>query len=117
MCDMHIKESRVYAINGCLSEEEKIGGDYLGSLSIKCDLLRAAVTDSLTDKVEYVHLNSIIKEEMAIRAKLLENVGQRIIDRVLKQFSKITFVSVTVSKLNPPIGGDVEAVSVTMTST
>jgi dihydroneopterin aldolase len=117
MSSIHLKDIRVYANHGCLSEEEKIGSDYLVNLTIKCDLLRAAVTDSLTDTVDYVHLNSIIKEEMAIRAKLLENVGQRIIDRVLKQFSKITFVSVTVSKLNPPIGGDVEAVSVTMTST
>jgi dihydroneopterin aldolase len=117
MSSIHLKDIRVYANHGCLSEEEKIGSDYLVNLTVECDLLRAAVTDSLADTVDYVHLNSIIKEEMAIRAKLLENVGQRIIDRVLKQFSKITFVSVTVSKLNPPIGGDVEAVSVTMTST
>lgn len=116
MSSIHLKDIRVYANHGCLTEEEKIGSDYLVNLSVDCDLLRAAKTDMLVDTVDYVHLNSIVKEEMAIRAKLLENVGQRIINRVLKQFSEITFVCVTVSKLNPPIGGDVEAVSVTMTS-
>ena len=86
MSSIHLKDIRVYANHGCLTEEEKIGSDYLVNLSVDCDLLRAAKTDMLVDTVDYVHLNSIVKEEMAIRAKLLENVGQRIINRVLKQF-------------------------------
>jgi dihydroneopterin aldolase len=117
MSSIHLKNIRVFANHGCLAEEEKIGSDYLVNLTVGSNLIRAAQTDALEDTVDYVQLNAIVKEEMAQRARLLENVGNRIIERILAQFEKVTTVSVTVSKLNPPIGGDVEAVSITMTST
>lgn len=116
MSTITLKNIRVFANHGCLTEEEKIGSDYIVNLSVDADLMRAAQTDDLNNTVDYVSLNNIVKEEMALRAKLLENVGFRIIERILANFSEVTFASVTVSKVNPPIGGDVEAVSVTMTS-
>ena len=51
---------------------------------------------------------------MAIRSKLLEHVAKRIIDRIFKELSVIQKVIVEVSKLNPPIGGDVESVTIQM---
>lgn len=116
MSKIELKNVRIFTNHGCLTEEEKIGSDYLVNLAVESSLLAAAQSDNLVDTVDYVTLNKIIKEEMAIRSKLLETVGHRIISRILKGFSEITFVTVTISKLNPPIGGDVEAVSVTMTS-
>ena len=58
------------------------------------------------------HLNKIVKEEMSVSSKLLEHVAQRIIDRVLKQFSEVKRIEVSVAKQNPPIGGDVGEVCV-----
>jgi dihydroneopterin aldolase len=52
---------------------------------------------------------------MAIRAKLLEVVAQRIVTRVLAEQEKVVKVKVSVSKLSPPIQGDVERVSVVFT--
>lgn len=75
---------------------------------------KSAESDNLADTVDYVHLNRIVKEEMAIRAKLLENVAQRIIDRVFKEIPLVTYVKVAVSKCNPPINGDVEKVSIVL---
>jgi dihydroneopterin aldolase len=51
---------------------------------------------------------------MAIRSKLLEHVAHRIITRVFKEIPEVSRIIVSVSKLNPPINGDVEAVSVTL---
>ncbi|MGK0378679.1 dihydroneopterin aldolase [Patiriisocius sp. Uisw_017] len=116
MSKIELKNVRIFTNHGCLTEEEKIGSDYLVNLAVDSNLLAAAQSDNLVDTVDYVTLNTIIKEEMAVRSKLLETVGHRIITRILEGFSEITFVTVTISKLNPPIGGDVEAVSVTMTS-
>lgn len=116
MSRIHLKNIRVFANHGCLSEEEKIGSDYIVNLSVDAHLLDAAQSDDLEDTVDYVSLNKIVKEEMAKRSKLLENVGYRIIERILADHTEVTYVTVTVSKVNPPIGGDVEAVSVTMTS-
>ena len=116
MSCIELEDIRVYANHGCLSEEEKIGSHYLVNLKVECDLSQAAKTDALEDTIDYVGLNDIVKKQMGIRAKLLETVGDRIIKNILASFSGVSHVSVTVSKLNPPIGGDVKQVSVTMTS-
>jgi 7,8-dihydroneopterin aldolase/epimerase/oxygenase len=109
-----LKNIRTYSYHGCLIEESKIGSDYLVDLEIKADLEESALSDDLKDTVDYVHLNRIVVEEMAIRANLLENVADRIIKRVFKEIEAVSKIKVGVSKLNPPIGGDVEAVTIEM---
>ena len=116
MSTIRLKNIKVYAFHGCMEEEGKIGSDYLVNLSVKSDLDKAAKSDRLSDTVDYVFLQKIVKREMAVRSKLLEHVGVRIIDSIFKTVSLVKSVKVTVSKLNPPIGGDVEEVSVTMKS-
>jgi len=105
---------RTFSFHGCLEEEAKIGSNYRVDLTIKTNLEPSAKTDELTDTVDYVDLNRIVVEEMAIRAKLLEHVAKRIIDRVLKELQMVTKIQVEVTKLNPPIGGDVEGVTIIM---
>ncbi|MAO08877.1 MAG: dihydroneopterin aldolase [Alteromonas sp.] len=116
MSIIKLKNIRLFAHHGCLTEEEKIGSDYLVNLSVKANLVKAAESDTLQDTVDYVHLNKIVKEQMAIRSKLLEHVGQRIIDTIFEELPLVSEASVTVAKVNPPIGGDVAEVSVTMKS-
>ncbi|MEP2936542.1 MAG: dihydroneopterin aldolase [Gilvibacter sp.] len=111
-----LKDVRVYAHHGCLREEELVGSDYLVQLSVQADLEASCQSDNLDETVDYVALNSIIKEEMAIRAKLLETVAKRINDRVLREHALVTAVSVSVAKMNPPIGGDVHLVEVQLTT-
>ncbi len=105
---------RTFSFHGCLEEEAKIGSNYRVDLKIKTNLKPSAKTDELTDTVDYVDLNRIVVEEMAIRAKLLEHVAQRIIDRVLQELQMVLKIEVEVTKLNPPIGGDVEGVTIIM---
>jgi dihydroneopterin aldolase len=95
-----------------MEEEERIGSDYIVNLEVEADMKKASATDALVDAVDYVNLNTIVKEEMSVRSKLLEHVGQRIIDRILKQFPEVLSVEVSVAKQNPPIGGDVGEVCV-----
>lgn len=114
MSQIRLKNIRIFTNHGCLTEEEKIGSDYLVNLTVRANLTEAARTDHLKDTVDYVHLNRIVKEQMAVRSKLLEHVGQRIIDTIFDELPMVEFVEVTVAKVNPPIGGDVAEVSVTM---
>lgn len=107
-----LKNIRIYAYHGCLDEEAKIGSDYRVDLIVYVDFQKSAISDNLIDTVDYVHLNRIVKQEMAIRSNLLENVAKRIIDRIKADFKTITQIELEVAKLNPPINGDVEAVSI-----
>jgi dihydroneopterin aldolase len=52
---------------------------------------------------------------MAIRSKLIEQVGQRIVDELKKQFDTLKKVEVKVTKINPPMNGNVERVSIIIT--
>lgn len=116
MSIIRLKNIRIFTNHGCLIEEEKIGSDYLVNLEVVADLSEAAKSDALKDTVDYVHLQHIVKNEMAVRSKLLENVGQRIIKRIFEEIDLVDEVEVSISKLNPPIGGDVEEVCVSMRS-
>lgn len=109
-----LKNIRTYSYHGCLIEEGKIGSDYSVNLEIKTDLRKSSISDDLKDTVDYVLLNSIVEEEMAIRSNLLEHVANRIVTRIFSEIPEISRIILQVSKLNPPIGGDVEAVTIEM---
>jgi len=109
-----LNDIRVYAYHGCLIEEGQIGSDYIVDLEVKADLSVAAHSDALSDTVDYVQLLEIVRNEMAIRSKLLEHVGQRIVDSTLEKLAKVREVNVAIAKINPPIGGDVREVRVIM---
>ncbi|PKP17674.1 MAG: dihydroneopterin aldolase [Bacteroidetes bacterium HGW-Bacteroidetes-23] len=114
MGTIKLQNIRTFSFHGCLMEESKIGSDYSVDLEIKTDMRKSAVSDDLHDTVDYVHLNKVVVEEMAVRSKLLEHVAHRIIKRIFDEIPAVSRVIVSVSKLNPPIGGDVEAVTVVM---
>ncbi len=114
MGTIKLQNIRTFSFHGCLEEEAKIGSDYRVDLEIKTDLRKSSQTDELKDTVDYVLLNTIVEEEMTIRSKLLEHVANRIITRIFKEIPSISRIVLAVSKLNPPIGGDVEAVTIEM---
>lgn len=114
MGTIKVQNIRVYAYHGCLLEEGKIGSDYRVDVKVKADLSKSTISDELKDTVDYVHLNLIVKEEMAIRAKLLEHVADRIIQRIFNELLMVVKATISVSKINPPIGGNVEKVTVTI---
>tara|TARA_B100000809_G_scaffold100877_1_gene99452 strand:- start:126 stop:482 length:357 start_codon:yes stop_codon:yes gene_type:complete len=112
---IQVNNIKLYAFHGCLEEEAKIGSEYRVDVEVKADLKKSAKTDELEDTVDYVHLNHIVKEEMSIRSKLLEEVAQRILDRFFKELRMIRKAKISVAKINPPIGGNVEAVVIILT--
>ena len=112
MGKIFLKNIRLYAFHRCMNEEEKIGSDYVVNVMVKTNLDTSTQSDNLEDTVDYVALNAIVKEEMNIRAKLLEVVVNRILVRIFKEHQTVHFARVKVAKRNPPIGGDVEEVAV-----
>lgn len=116
MGKIRVNNIRIHSNHGCLKEEMLIGSDYRVDLEISADLSLPAKSDKLSETVDYVHLNNIVKEEMGIRSNLLEHVAKRIIDRIFQEIANVTNIIVEVSKINPPIGGDVESVTAVLES-
>ena len=103
---------KLHANHGCLIEEAKIGGNYVVDVTVKTDFKEASLTDELAKTVDYVDINKIVQEEMAIRSKLIEHVGQRIVTRIKSEITGVIKLKVKIIKLSPPINGDVENVAI-----
>ena len=112
MDEIVLEDIKVYAFHGCMKEETKIGSDYIINLNVKADLQDAAISDQLRDTVDYVDLLKIVNEEMAINSKLLEHVAERIVSRVLQTMKMVNNIQVKVAKQNPPINGNISAVTI-----
>ena len=112
MVEIYLKNVRCYSFHGCLKEESIIGSEYLVNLWAKGALGKASLTDKIDDAIDYVFLNKVIVEEMSIPSKLLETVAERILNRALNEDNRIQKITVSVSKICPPINGDVESVAV-----
>ena len=112
MGQIYLENIRTYSHHGCMKEETVIGSEYRVDLWVDADLTAASSTDDLKDTPDYVVLHQIVVKEMKIPSRLLEHVAQRIIERIKSTVKDLDHIRVRVSKINPPIGGDVQSVSV-----
>ena len=112
MDEIVLENISIYAFHGCMKEEARIGSDYIINLNVKADLQDASISDQLEDTINYVDLLKIVNEEMAISSKLLEHVAERIVSRILRTMKMVNNVQVKVAKQNPPINGNISAVTI-----
>ena len=103
-----------YAYHGCFKEEQIIGTRFLVDLYLETNTENAERSDDLADTVNYQEVYLLVKKEMEIKSKLLEHVGRRILDVVKEKFPEISSASLKISKMNPPLGGKMKNVSLTM---
>ena len=109
---INIEGINLYAYHGCLEEEAKIGGHYIVDVYMTTDFSEAAVTDNLEKTIDYCTVYEICKAEMSIRNKLIETVAQRIYSKIKVEFPTLKTLRVKLTKLTPPMNGDVANVSV-----
>ena len=114
MNTVSIEGIQLFSYHGCLEEEGRVGRHYIVDVHVETDFTEAAENDDLTKTIDYVSINTIVQEEMAIPSKLIEAVAARIIKRVRKEFNTVYGAKVCIKKLSPPVSGDVEWVSVTI---
>ncbi len=111
---INIEGINLYAYHGCLEEEGRVGAEYIVNVNMEVDFTQAAITDDLLLTIDYCTVYDICKQEMAIRAKLIEQVGKRIFDKIKITFPQILQTKVTIIKLLPPMNGNVDRVSITI---
>ena len=113
MHKIHVEGIRLFAYHGCLDAEGLIGSNYVVDVLMDTDFSEAAKSDELDKTVDYVVVYEIVKKQMAVRSKLIEQVAQRIVDELKERFGdSLKRTEVKVTKINPPMNGEVEKVSV-----
>ena len=116
MSVISIEKMEFYAYHGCFEEERKIGTWFNVDLSMEVDTSKAEESDNLEDTVNYQEVYQVVKKEIMISSKLLENVARRILNAIQKEFPAVSYAWVKVKKMNPPLGGKMESVSVELES-
>ena len=103
---------RVFAHHGHLPEEAILGGHFIVSVWVSADTSEVETSDDLNDTVDYVKIIEIVKEQMAIRADMIEVPAKRIVDAILL-LHKVQKVKVELEKIQPPIDATFDKISVT----
>jgi dihydroneopterin aldolase len=116
MATIALNGMEFHAYHGCFKEEQIIGNNFIVDLYLVTDTSKAEVSDELRDTVDYSRIYNLVKKEMGITSKLLEHVARRILNVILKAYPQATFAELRVAKMNPPVGGKVERVVVTINS-
>ncbi|OFX88033.1 MAG: dihydroneopterin aldolase [Bacteroidetes bacterium GWF2_33_16] len=114
MGQIQIENMEFYAYHGCFKEERIVGNRFLVDLTIETDMTIPSKTDSITDALNYQKAYELVKMEMQKKSHLLEHIAGRILDALYSSFDTIKKATVKVSKMNPPMGGKMEKVSVTI---
>ncbi len=114
MGKIKIENMEFYAFHGHYEEEQIVGNRFLLDLEIEADMKMAAESDELEDAVNYQQAYKIVKKEMKIKSKLLENIAKRILDALHTEMSGIDKAKITIRKMNPPMGGQIKSVNVTL---
>ncbi len=111
---IQLENMEFYAYHGCYKEEQVVGNQFLVDLSLETNCDKPMKTDNLNDALNYLKVFELVKAEIAIKSNLLENVAGRILDTLYKNFDQIEKATIKVRKMNPPLGGRIESVSVTL---
>jgi len=103
-----------FAYHGFYEEERKIGNRYEVDIRIETDFDQASENDLLKYTVDYGELYQLISREMQQSTQLLERLAGRISERVLQEIKPVRQVEISISKLNPPLGGLCKRAKITM---
>lgn len=105
--DMHF-----FAYHGHYPEEKVVGNKFIVNLAFDYDSASAELSDELDDAVNYQIAYQLINEAMKIPSRLLEHIARRILDRIESELPGTSNVVLKISKMNPPMGGQMRCVSV-----
>jgi len=115
MAQLILENMEFYAYHGHFSEENIIGGRFRVDITIETNINAPAASDELSDALDYGRVYELVKKEMDQVSRLVEHVAIRIVDAIQAEFRQAEHVTVTVSKLNPPVGGSVGRFAITIT--
>ncbi|MEQ9424251.1 MAG: dihydroneopterin aldolase [Cyclobacteriaceae bacterium] len=97
---------RFHAHHGLHEVERKNGNSFLIDLELVTDFSAAAKTDNIDHTIDYEEVYSVVADAMSGSHYLLEHLGHKIIKALKLHFKGLNQIKVTVSKLNPSIGGE-----------
>lgn len=93
-----------YGYHGVMLEENKLGQRFRIDLECGLDLAEASRTDEVEHTVSYADIYDIVKAATEdTRYKLIEALGQHIVDKLFARFDRFEWIRVRIRKPEAPI--------------
>ena len=97
---IQLEGMRVYGFHGVESAEQLLGQVFVVDLEILCDLSASAISDDISDTINYSEVYASVREIVqGTPQNLIERVAHNIAERVLGDFCAVS-VRVIVKKPN-----------------
>ncbi|MDR2389620.1 MAG: dihydroneopterin aldolase [Tannerellaceae bacterium] len=112
-----LRDMKFHAFHGVLPQERCVGNDFLVTIALTAPVEKAVMNDDIDATINYAAVYPLVKKEMDRPSRLLEHVAGRILFSLKEHFPHITKTEISLSKLNPPIVGEVHSASVVLTET
>lgn len=108
MLTITLNDLRFYAHHGVLPQEREVGAEFVLNLCLyidEHDAQGALFADQLNHTINYAEAYDIASHEMQKPSALLEHVCTRIAQALIRKFSMLRKVDVSLTKCMPPING------------
>ena len=103
MLTVHLNDLRFFAHHGVFDGEAVAGAGFEVQLQVSYDEKEISF-DDLRNVLNYVELYDIVKKRMATPAPLIEEIAESIIREIRHEYSFVKEISLSIFKLQPPIG-------------
>lgn len=120
VCHTSIRLERLhfYAYHGLLPAERIIGGEYIVDVTLHIPSPTAAMqSDDIRDTINYADAYHVINDVMQQPCNLLEHVAYRISRQLYTNFPFLTAIDLSITKVTPPMGGQCEGATFSLSST
>jgi 7,8-dihydroneopterin aldolase/epimerase/oxygenase len=114
MTRIELTGMKFFAYHGLYEHEREKGSWFKVDICFDCDASKAIKHDSIEGTVNYEEVYRIVKEEMEISSKLIEHVAGRIHNRLQEEVKGISKLVTKLYKLEAPLGGPLDHVSITL---
>lgn len=113
--EIRLDRLHFFARHGVFEEEQRIGNEFLVTLSVRIPYEEGVWVDKPSSTISYADLFEIVKEEMECPRKLLETVALKIVHKIFNEYSSRTLHGyVTIEKVRPPVPEMLGSASVTL---
>jgi dihydroneopterin aldolase len=113
---IELHDIHLFAHHGVMPQEREIGAWFTINIDAGIKEHSCMTSDCIDGTVSYADIYDIICNEMKKPSNLLENVCHRISKAIYMQFTTVSWISITLCKDTPPMGGDRMKASVTLKS-
>lgn len=115
MMQIFLKDLHWKGEHGVSDAEKYWGTTFI--VNVTLDIDERSSYEQLDQTIDYQKAYTLIQSEFAVREKLLENLVNRIYQRLVETFPSLCHVEISIAKMDPPIRNFSGRVGVTLKKT